>query len=118
LVILRYESDQFFAIHSDYTPEDIHFKQGVRLLTFYVYLNDVEAGGGGTHFDQLNITVFPKRGRAVVWPLVLNENPHIKDERTSHQGLKPAKGGVKYGMATWYHMNDYKSADRLGCAII
>lgn len=113
----RYESDHYFALHSDYTPEERYIKQGVRLLTLYVYLNDVEPGGGETHFEHLNITVLPKRGRALVWPSVLNENPHEKDERMLHEGLPPNDGGVKYGMAAWYHMNDYKAAERLGCAL-
>lgn len=85
------------------------------MLTFYVYLNDVEAGGGGTHFNVLNITVSPKKGRALVWPSVLNDSPHEQELRTTHQGLSPEDGGVKYGMAFWYHMHDYKAAEKLGC---
>lgn len=54
-------------------------------MTSYLYLNDVEAGGG-TMFTDLNITVMPKRGRALFWPSVLNDSPHDKDERTNHQG--------------------------------
>jgi prolyl 4-hydroxylase len=114
----QYDSKQFFALHSDYTPDDALFLQGVRLLTFYVYLNNVEAGGGGTFFNELNITVLPKRGRALVWPSVLNDHPHQQDTRLNHQGLPPNPGGIKYGMAAWYHMNDYKKAEALGCAIL
>lgn len=54
-------------------------------MTVYLYLNDVEAGGG-TKFNGLNITVMPKRGRALFWPSVLNDSPNEKDSRTNHEG--------------------------------
>ena len=71
--------------HHDYIEHHIKNQQGVRILTSYLYLNDVEAGGG-TRFTDLNITVMPKRGRALFWPSVLNDSPHEKDRRTNHQG--------------------------------
>ena len=86
---------------------------GVRLLTMFLYLNDVEAGGG-TNFDQLNITVMPKRGKALLWPNVLNQNPDIVDVRTSHQAL-PVESGVKYAANAWFHMRDFKTSFMDGC---
>jgi len=41
-------------------------------------------------------TVTPKRGRALIWPSTLDENPDHKDPRTNHQALPVAKG-IKYG---------------------
>ena len=70
-------------------------QQGVRILTVYLYLNDVPAGGG-TNFDKLGLTVMPKRGRALLWPSVLDKQPNMKDKSTSHQAL-PVEEGVKYG---------------------
>jgi len=71
-------------------------QQGVRILTMYLYLNDVEEGGG-TNFDQLNITVMPKRGRALLWPSVLDSDPNAKDERTTHQALPVGPDSLKFG---------------------
>jgi prolyl 4-hydroxylase len=68
---------------------------GGRILTVFLYLNDV-IEGGGTEFDMLNITVKPKRGRAVVWPSVRDQSPSKKDKRTKHQAL-PVIEGMKYG---------------------
>lgn len=82
-------------------------------MTFYLYLNDVEAGGG-TNFDKLNITVMPKVGRAIVWPSVLDEAPHLKDDRTSHQAL-PVEKGIKYGANAWYHQRDFKGPFATSC---
>jgi prolyl 4-hydroxylase len=59
LQLLRYEKDQFYQTHSDYIPYQVDRPTGVRVLTFYIYLNDVEEGGG-TNFPKLNLTVTPK----------------------------------------------------------
>jgi prolyl 4-hydroxylase len=88
-------------------------QQGVRILTLYLYLNDVEEGGG-TNFDKLGVTVTPKRGRVVLWPSVFNDRPNIKDDRTTHQAL-PVKRGIKYGANAWFHMRDFKTPNREGC---
>ena len=79
----------------------------------YLYLNDAEAGGG-TNFDKLGITVMPKRGRALLWPSVLDEDPNQKDDRTTHQAL-PAEKGLKFGANAWFHMHDYKTPFRNAC---
>lgn len=77
------------------------------MLTVFLYLNDVEEGGG-THFSRLGITVMPKRGRAVIWPSVLDEDPTDWDERTHHEAL-PVTAGIKYGANAWIHLRDYKT---------
>lgn len=99
---------------------------GMQILTVFLYLNDVEAGGG-TNFPALDLvranmvlrrsaifglcqdsqidaicffyptqTIMPKRGRALLWPSVLDEDPDEPDERTEHQAL-PVERGMKYG---------------------
>jgi prolyl 4-hydroxylase len=114
LQLLRYEHEQFYQTHSDYIPYQADRPTGVRILTFYMYLNDVEEGGG-TNFPHLkNLTVTPKRGRAVMWPSVHNDRPNKKDRRTEHQAL-PVIRGVKYGANAWVHQRDYKNPNRNGC---
>ena len=88
-------------------------QQGVRILTVYLYLNEVEEGGG-TNFDVLGLTVMPKRGRVLIWPSVLNEDPWKEDHRTSHQAL-PVEKGIKYGANAWFHMRDFKTPNINGC---
>jgi prolyl 4-hydroxylase len=113
LQLLRYEKSQFYQTHSDYIPYQIDRPCGVRILTFYMYLNDVEEGGG-TEFPYLNLTVTPKRGRAALWPSVLDSDPNKKDYRTNHQAL-PVVKGVKYGANAWIHQRDYKNPSKKGC---
>eukprot|EP00539_Tryblionella_compressa_P000048 CAMPEP_0178739980 /NCGR_PEP_ID=MMETSP0744-20121128/4345_1 /TAXON_ID=913974 /ORGANISM="Nitzschia punctata, Strain CCMP561" /LENGTH=397 /DNA_ID=CAMNT_0020392721 /DNA_START=74 /DNA_END=1267 /DNA_ORIENTATION=- len=95
LQLLRYGVGEFYKTHSDYIPQGIHRPPGVRILTFYFYLNDVEEGGG-TKFPELDLIVTPKRGRAVLWPSVLDSDPNKKDIRTVHEAM-PVIRGEKYG---------------------
>jgi prolyl 4-hydroxylase len=71
LQLLRYEEGQYYKIHNDYIAYEKDRNEGVRVLTFFLYFSDVEEGGG-TNFPELNLTVQPKRGRAVIWPSVLD----------------------------------------------
>lgn len=86
---------------------------GPRILTFFLYLSDVDAGGG-TNFPNLDLTIMPKRGRALLWPSVLDSNPMIKDGRLMHQAL-PVEEGVKYAANGWIHLYDYQTPQKEGC---
>jgi prolyl 4-hydroxylase len=113
LQLLRYEPGQYYNTHHDYIPHQIDRQMGVRTLTVFLYLNDVEAGGG-TEFPNLGLTVHPKKGRALIWPSVLNENPNAKDQRTEH-GALPVEKGIKYGANAWLHQRDIKAVMQVGC---
>jgi prolyl 4-hydroxylase len=65
------------------------------MLTLFLYLNDVEEGGE-TNFPKVDVTVQPKKGSALLWPSVLDEDPEKKDFRTDHEAL-PVLKGIKYG---------------------
>ena len=71
-------------------------------MTFFLYLSDVE-GGGGTNFPDLGITVEPKKGRALVWPSIYDAEPMISDRRMMHQALE-VEAGTKFGANAWIHM--------------
>jgi prolyl 4-hydroxylase len=111
--LLKYEVGQFYGVHHDYIEMDVERPQGVRILTVFLYLNDVEAGGG-TNFPLLDLTVMPKRGRVLVWPSVLDSQPNEKDSRTDHQAL-PVEAGIKYGGNAWMHQRDFKAPHKKGC---
>ena len=85
----------------------------MRLLTVFLYLNEVEEGGG-TEFPEYNITVYPKKGRALIWPSVLDENPDEEDPRTVHQAL-PVLAGQKFGANAWIHQRNFKTPYLSGC---
>eukprot|EP00980_Cylindrotheca_fusiformis_P010143 scaffold2253_cov119-Cylindrotheca_fusiformis.AAC.18 len=90
LQLLQYQPGQYYTVHHDYLKNELKRQQGNRILTVYMYLNDVEEGGG-TNFNRLNMTVMPKKGRALLWPSVKNDAPRRKDYRTTHQALPVEK---------------------------
>ena len=113
LQMLRYEKGQFYRTHHDFIPHQVERQCGPRILTFFLYLSDVEAGGG-TNFPQLDLTVMPKKGRALLWPSVLNASPTQKDGRMMHQALD-VEEGTKFAANGWIHMYDYVTPQAKGC---
>jgi prolyl 4-hydroxylase len=112
--LLRYEAGQFYKEHTDYIASQRDKAPGVRILTVFLYLTHVEAGGG-TNFPLLNnLTVHPKQGRIVVWPSVLDERPNDLDQRTRHQALA-VQAGVKYSVNGWFHQRDIKGPMKMNC---
>ena len=59
--------------------------------------------------------VTPKKGRAVLWPSVLDSDTFARDWRMMHQA-KPVLKGKKYGANLWIHQRDFKKAHKLGCS--
>lgn len=112
LQVLRYEVGQFYKVHHDQSIASRSF-EGPRIYTFYMYLSDVPAGGG-TRFPDLNITVQPRAGRAVLWPSVQSADMFTPDWRTRHESL-PVEAGVKYGANFWVHLRDFQGPFRLSC---
>jgi prolyl 4-hydroxylase len=114
--LLRYEPGQFYNIHHDFIEFEVDRMEGPRILTIFMYLNDVEEGGA-TSFDYFapnNLTITPKRGRVVIWPSVLDKNPNLPDYRTTHEAL-PVIKGLKYGANAWIHLRDYMLPREMGC---
>ncbi|GKY90422.1 hypothetical protein MPSEU_000016000 [Mayamaea pseudoterrestris] len=109
---LFYEEGQFYRTHNDFIEYQVDREGGPRILTFFLYLNDVEEGGE-TQFPRINISVKPKLGRAVLWPSVYNHDPFQNDLRSDHQAL-PVIKGVKYGANAWIHQGNVKD-DPLDC---
>lgn len=113
LQLLRYEPGQYYRQHHDYIEYQQGLPCGVRMLTLFLYLNDVE-DGGGTRFPLLDITVQPKKGRALLWPSVLDADPEEKDKRTDHEAL-PVISGIKFGANAWLHSRNYRKAEENDC---
>lgn len=70
--------------------EDDNFAHANRILTWMVYLNDVEEGGE-TEFLYLRKRIKPERGTLLIWP---SGFPH------THRGNPPLSGD-KYIMTGW-----------------
>jgi prolyl 4-hydroxylase len=119
--LLQYMPGQFYRTHHDMGTVRRDIAGGHRIMTFFVYLSDVEEGGE-THFPRVNdpdtgemgLKVKAKRGQAVLWPSVMNDDPWMKDERTVHAAL-PVIKGVKYAANHWIHSHDFQIANKWGC---
>ncbi|KAL7578445.1 hypothetical protein ACA910_012835 [Epithemia clementina (nom. ined.)] len=114
LQILKYEVGQFYKTHHDYIPHQRDRQCGPRIMTFFLYLSDVEKGGG-TNFPNLDLTIEPKKGRALLWPSVLDSDPSAKDSRMNHQAL-PVEAGTKFAANGWIHLYDYLGPQARGCS--
>lgn len=99
----------FFLVHS----RQKLLSCGPRILTFFLYLSDVEEGGE-TVFTNLNIKVKPKRGRALIWPSVMDSDPESQDPRTHHAAAAVIKG-KKYAANAWIHLYDFAKSNLWGC---
>jgi len=110
--ILEYEEGEFYKRHHDSNMKD-QTPPGPRIMTFFLYLSDVEEGGE-TRFSSLGLTVSPSKGRALVWPSVTDADPETWDVRTFHEAM-PVIKGVKYAANHWIHLYDYKGPNHWGC---
>jgi prolyl 4-hydroxylase len=105
--VVRYNKSQFYRVHHDgFTATDSKQqaeldREGQRLDTFFVYLNDLEPDetGGCTHFPSLHLKVQPRRGAAVFWKNCLPGTQTL-DARVQHAGL-PVSHSIKYGVNIW-----------------
>lgn len=120
--VLRYEPGQYYRTHHDASNTQRLSPAGMRILTLFLYFSDVEEGGE-TNFPLLKdlpastaagLSVTPKKGRALLWPSVLSDDPMEVDSRTSHQAL-PVKKGLKFAGNVWVHMHNYKIPNHWGC---
>ena len=77
----------------DYIDYHDEKQYGPRILSFFVFLNDVQDGGGKS-FKYINgQAVRPRRGRALLWSNVLiGDFNFLKANRMVHEGLEVRKG--------------------------
>ena len=111
---MRYEAGQYYKPHHDFIPSHLQFPFGPRLFTMFLYLSEVEEGGE-TAFTRLDIAVKPKRGRALLWPSVLDADLLKSDMRTMHEA-RPVIRGVKYAANAWLHLYDFRGPHGRGGA--
>ena len=113
LQLLKYSPGQYYKEHHDFTFPHQYLPPGPRIITFFLYLNNVEKGGG-TRFndlgDGISVDIQPKKGMALVWPSVLDKNPVDIDDRTYHEALV-VEQGEKYGANAWFHLRNFKDDD-------
>jgi len=112
--ILSYEKDQYYRRHHDSSSTTSNKKPaGPRIMTFFLYLSDVEEGGE-TRFTDIDLSVKPKKGRALVWPSVTDADPEYWDKRLFHEAKDVIKG-QKFAANHWIHLYDFETPNLWGC---
>lgn len=116
LQLLKYGSKQYYQQHNDFIERHKRQAPGTRLLTFFIYFNDVEKGGE-TRFPLLNnLKVQPRRGRVLIWPSVLDGDLYAVDKRTDHEAA-PVEVGQKFAANAWIHARDFQTPFKAGCKL-
>lgn len=113
LQLLSYTEGQKYDSHHDFIPNHVDRSCGNRVVTFFLYLSDVEEGGA-TSFTSLNLEVKPKKGKALLWPNVLDSDPTRIDIRTYHAAL-PVISGRKFAANAWLHLREFKQNNDRHC---
>uniref|UniRef100_A0A7S2WFP1 Fe2OG dioxygenase domain-containing protein n=1 Tax=Rhizochromulina marina TaxID=1034831 RepID=A0A7S2WFP1_9STRA len=111
--VLRYREGQYYKVHHDFGPHQVNLACGPRILTFFLYLSDVEEGGE-THFPKLGIKVKPKLGRALLWPSVKDSDVNKQESLTFHEAL-PVIKGEKLAANAWIHLYNFHVPNLWGC---
>ena len=96
LQLLKYKQGQKYNHHYD-AFKKFNKEQGQRTETLFVYLND-NFEGGETDFPIIKKKIKPKKGYAIRWKNIDENNNIIKE--SFHAGL-PVISGIKYGLNIW-----------------
>jgi len=107
--IVRYKTGGEYKVHYDFLQhleDKSHIRDGGdRYFTVLLYLND-NFKGGRTVFPVKQISVKPKKGKAIVWKnLFDNFQP---DESSYHAGF-PVTEGEKWIGVIWVRQYPYKN---------
>ena len=112
--VLKYDLGQKYNAHMDYSGgAQGELACGPRILTFFLYLSDVEEGGE-TAFPLLDIAVKPKKGKALLWPSVVDDDLKKHEPLSLHEA-RPVVKGRKYAANSWIHLYDYNIPNLHGC---
>ena len=109
LQVLQYPEGGFFKPHYDCCdggPDEckrMNAQGGPRRQTIIIYLND-DFQGGETFFPNINVTIVPQKGKAVVFWSTDSDNNVIRE---SFHGGNPVKGGEKWICNKWVHPKPY-----------
>ena len=104
LQIVSYCKGQYFETHHDAgtlsdEADSVEMVRPVRLVTLFVYLNNLPEGQGHTEFPILNLSLRPQRGCGLLFCNLLPTG--AIDVRTQHRACPVEKPLVKYGMNVW-----------------
>jgi prolyl 4-hydroxylase len=114
LEILKYDVGGHFEDHHDVIETQGQERCGNRILTVYLFLSDVEEGGELIFHELDDKEVKPKKGTAVIWTNVLDDDFTRLQDYTFHEFM-PVKQGTTYGAHWWLHPRNLRDAIANDC---
>ena len=107
LQLVNYNVGEKYNYHYDgYDENDIRINEGQRMVTCFMYLNDLQENQGGhTEFNKLNIKVAPKKGRLLVF-YNIEKDSNKKHELSMHGGNE-VLSGEKWACNIWFRDRKY-----------
>ena len=107
LQLLRYDVGEQYRIHHDFIGGGDVGGAGGRVYSLVLFLSDTEEGGE-LHFADVNITIKPRIGSAVLWPTLMSEDLSLPEMMTHHASL-PVTRGQKLAAVTWVRQHDWRT---------
>lgn len=109
LQLVHYNIGERYYPHYDgYELNDIRINQGQRIVTCFIYLNNLNnKQGGHTEFNKLNIKVAPKKGRLLVFYNTEKGSNKLHD-LAMHSGNE-VLNGEKWACNIWFRDKKYNS---------
>uniref|UniRef100_A0A7S0Q056 Fe2OG dioxygenase domain-containing protein n=1 Tax=Coccolithus braarudii TaxID=221442 RepID=A0A7S0Q056_9EUKA len=123
---VRYEVGGHYRWHPDeYSwskrspPDPVAVLSGPRVLTFFMYLSDVEEGGqtafSGADLSRASrmasgvggrLMATPRKGKAILWAN-MQSNWRVAEPAAVHTAL-PVREGVKWAATIWVHASGFR----------
>ena len=107
--LINYNVGEKYMCHYDgYTENDIRINDGQRMVTCFIYLNNLQENQGGhTEFNKLNIKVAPKKGRLLVFYNTEKDSNKLHD--LSMHGGNEVLSGEKWACNIWFRDKKFNS---------
>ena len=107
--LVNYNVGEKYNHHYDgYSEDCIRINDGQRMVTCFMYLNDLQENQGGhTEFNKLNIKVAPKKGRLLVFYNTEKDSNKLHD-LSMHGGNEVVKG-EKWACNIWFRDKKYNA---------
>ena len=114
--IVKYDVGGHFEEHHDVIATQGHQRCGHRIMTVYIFLNTVQEGGELV-FNELEITVTPKKGTAVIYQNVLDDDNFDKIQDLTFHEFMPVTKGIGYSSHWWLHPREVRKALENDCCL-
>jgi len=106
----KYTANYDSPKHVDFSEEHTEKQYGPRILTFFIFLNNVTKGGGKLYKNK---KIVPQSGRALLWSNVLNHDL-TQSSNMLHQTIGVTEGEM-FSIRIFIHLRDFMTPYKNQC---